>query len=1093
MTVSASCHPLLISAGEWDLIREHAEYICDNLLSHLSVVQSGTQVALPLPRHVEPPNGVLVSGAGQGEASAEHTDGAGNRFTFGTVECGAGGMFRLVHDTELHVGVAPSASAPVAAVTPHALPSGNAVAAAAAVHPHELQATPGTQFSASNQRSIEQVFECHVHCRVMCRGGQGGEGGVKTYDEEWLCCQPILSADANAKHTEPESSSTRTAESEALGGFALLRFKNTSLTLPLAAPVQLGALPDRTRFQIPLFAARSLIAQGSEAPAGSKGIWALEGSSVVKAVHMPPSSMLAARQLLPAAGTAAGAGAASEGVLDARAWTRRNVARAAHVLMGGWSPSSVICAAVSKAVFYVPHPSEESRNTFIQILCSEPPEAGAGVAVEATDPLGSLAIGPPLHTPSFGALRARHFGAGAMGNVVDVSRGLSTAATAAVLQCGASVLQRVEGGVSDGQPIIVHATAMNVQAQADTAACVHALSAVLSALFRDARRRGVGVPAWCTSHAPGSSISIPANELMTTASLPSSGNAGAAYVPVGCVTGGAVSSWGHMTVDAGALSSRQGTQEQPPSDEGKDAGIQAVQAEQQLVVLRAELLQSAPMDDSTGYSPAAAAALESLQQVLTARRNARLVQAAAATSGARVVFCVHDTPLSLGAPLPAWGSSAGVLPVFLSVPAPEHATSTEAETETHTCSEVSESVLQQAVAAVEQASARCCPDPIRDSALEAVFPAVGGLWGAKRELYDCLLLPIRWPRLLSGGGTLPRGVLIHGPSGCGKSLLAGSLAAAAGLPVVEVACSSLLDKYVGGSEAAVRRVWAQAQEQAPCVLVLDDVDAIAPQRGGGVGDAGTGVTDRMVNQLLTLLDGVDSNTGGGAGAAADSTAPLKQVQARVLSVLCDAVGFVPAPEHNTNTAAQTTDSSTASAMNSPLRDVFVVALTSRPDIVDAALKRPGRLDRHVQVQPPKSTERGDIMKCCLIQALRSGAWSGLRPDAAAAAVSWAVSSQAEGVTGADIQGVVTSASLLAEEHRTQSEHAVEAALLDEHAPVLSMDLMRQALQGVSNRDNPPSTGNGGGHRLGTAAEQGNSDAAKHTRAHAASKSAVVLA
>ncbi|EFN55025.1 hypothetical protein CHLNCDRAFT_24198, partial [Chlorella variabilis] len=146
---------------------------------------------------------------------------------------------------------------------------------------------------------------------------------------------------------------------------------------------------------------------------------------------------------------------------------------------------------------------------------------------------------------------------------------------------------------------------------------------------------------------------------------------------------------------------------------------------------------------------------------------------------------------------------------------------------------------------------------------------------------------------------LRTGVLLYGPPGCGKTHIVAAAVAAAGVRCITVSGPELLNKYIGASEAAVRDVFQRAAAAAPCLLLFDEFDAIAPQRGHD----NTGVTDRVVNQLLTELDGVEG-----------------------------------------------------------LRGVCVVGATSRPDLLDAALLRPGRLDRLVFCGFPSPLERGAVLR-----------------------------------------------------------------------------------------------------------------------------------
>ena len=132
---------------------------------------------------------------------------------------------------------------------------------------------------------------------------------------------------------------------------------------------------------------------------------------------------------------------------------------------------------------------------------------------------------------------------------------------------------------------------------------------------------------------------------------------------------------------------------------------------------------------------------------------------------------------------------------------------------------------------------------------------IGGLFQAKASLTDVILRPVRYRAIYQNAPiTLPRGILLYGPSGCGKSVMVPALAKECNFNLVRCNGPELLDKYIGASEAKVRQLFARAYAAAPCILFLDDFDALAPRRGSDH----TGVTDRVVNQLLTFLDGVES-------------------------------------------------------------------------------------------------------------------------------------------------------------------------------------------------------------------------------------------
>ncbi|MBQ1052207.1 AAA family ATPase [Micromonospora sp. C51] len=178
---------------------------------------------------------------------------------------------------------------------------------------------------------------------------------------------------------------------------------------------------------------------------------------------------------------------------------------------------------------------------------------------------------------------------------------------------------------------------------------------------------------------------------------------------------------------------------------------------------------------------------------------------------------------------------------------------------------------------------------------------VGDLVEVKQTLTESVLWPLTYPDTFARLGVQPpRGVLLYGPPGCGKTYLVTALAGTGRANVLSVKGAELLSKWVGESERAVRELFRRAREAAPTLVFLDEVDALAPVRGQAT-DGGT--ADRVVAALLTELDGVES-----------------------------------------------------------LRNVVVVGATNRPDLVDPALLRPGRLERLVYVPPPDAEARTEILR-----------------------------------------------------------------------------------------------------------------------------------
>jgi transitional endoplasmic reticulum ATPase len=196
------------------------------------------------------------------------------------------------------------------------------------------------------------------------------------------------------------------------------------------------------------------------------------------------------------------------------------------------------------------------------------------------------------------------------------------------------------------------------------------------------------------------------------------------------------------------------------------------------------------------------------------------------------------------------------------------------------------------------------PTSMAESSLElakVTLDDVGDMVEVKEILTESVLWPLSYPDTFARLGVQPpRGVLLYGPPGCGKTYLVKAIAGTGKANVLSVKGAELLSKWVGESERAVRELFRRAREAAPTLVFLDEVDALAPTRGQS-SDGGT--TDRVVAALLTELDGIES-----------------------------------------------------------LRNVVVIGATNRPDLVDPALLRPGRLERLIFVPPPDGDARAEILR-----------------------------------------------------------------------------------------------------------------------------------
>lgn len=231
---------------------------------------------------------------------------------------------------------------------------------------------------------------------------------------------------------------------------------------------------------------------------------------------------------------------------------------------------------------------------------------------------------------------------------------------------------------------------------------------------------------------------------------------------------------------------------------------------------------------------------------------------------------------------------------------------------------VREAALRAAARASEKASAPALTQEDLVGALSVIRPLsrssteevavgsitlddVGDMVATKQALTEAVLWPLQHPDTFERLGVdPPRGVLLYGPPGCGKTFVVRALASSGRLSVHAVKGAELMDKWVGASEQAVRELFRRARDSAPSLVFLDEVDALAPRRGQSFD---SGVTDRVVAALLTELDGVE-----------------------------------------------------------PLRDVVVLGATNRPELIDPALLRPGRMERLVFVEPPDAQARKDILK-----------------------------------------------------------------------------------------------------------------------------------
>jgi len=188
-----------------------------------------------------------------------------------------------------------------------------------------------------------------------------------------------------------------------------------------------------------------------------------------------------------------------------------------------------------------------------------------------------------------------------------------------------------------------------------------------------------------------------------------------------------------------------------------------------------------------------------------------------------------------------------------------------------------------------------------EGAVTVRFEDVAGINEAKAELQEVVSFLGQPERFTALGAKIPRGVLLVGPPGTGKTLLAKAIAGEAGVPFFSMAASGFVEMFVGVGASRVRDLFKRAKEKAPCIIFIDEVDAVGRQRGAGIG-GGNDEREQTLNQLLTEMDGFEQNSG-----------------------------------------------------------VILIAATNRPDVLDVALTRPGRFDRQIQVDLPDRRGREAIL------------------------------------------------------------------------------------------------------------------------------------
>ncbi|CAG0914015.1 unnamed protein product [Notodromas monacha] len=288
------------------------------------------------------------------------------------------------------------------------------------------------------------------------------------------------------------------------------------------------------------------------------------------------------------------------------------------------------------------------------------------------------------------------------------------------------------------------------------------------------------------------------------------------------------------------------------------------------------------------------------------------------------------------------------------------------------------------------AMGKSSPSALRETVVEVpnvTWTDIGGLDSVKRELQELIQYPVEHPeKFLKFGMSPSRGVLFYGPPGCGKTLLAKAIANECQANFISIKGPELLTMWFGESEANVRDVFDKARAAAPCVLFFDELDSIAKSRGGNVGDAG-GAADRVINQILTEMDGMGSK-----------------------------------------------------------KNVFIIGATNRPDIIDPAILRPGRLDQLIYIPLPDEKSRISVLKANLRKT----------PLAKDVDLNF-IAKMSNGFSGADLTEICQRACKLAiresieaeirkEKERMQNPSAMEMEVEDDPVPEVTKHYFEEAMK-----------------------------------------------
>ncbi|QJB43737.1 ATP-dependent zinc metalloprotease FtsH2 [Dolichospermum flos-aquae] len=228
------------------------------------------------------------------------------------------------------------------------------------------------------------------------------------------------------------------------------------------------------------------------------------------------------------------------------------------------------------------------------------------------------------------------------------------------------------------------------------------------------------------------------------------------------------------------------------------------------------------------------------------------------------------------------------------------------------------------------------------------FDDVAGIEEAKEELQEVVTFLKQPEKFTAVGARIPKGVLLVGPPGTGKTLLAKAIAGEAGVPFFSISGSEFVEMFVGVGASRVRDLFKKAKDNAPCIIFIDEIDAVGRQRGAGIG-GGNDEREQTLNQLLTEMDGFEGNTG-----------------------------------------------------------IIIIAATNRPDVLDAALLRPGRFDRQVTVDAPDIKGRLEVLQ---VHARNKKLDSSVSLEA--------IARRTPGFTGADLANLLNEAAILTARRRKE--------------------------------------------------------------------------